>query len=220
LNLRALSFDTTPPADYEPAQSLPDGASLTEIADHYGTDKGSLKHNYAIVYERVLGSLVGRECSLLEIGVACGASLKMWSHWLPKAQIDGIDIRPECAELCQGWPNIHVFIKDATKQAPHPDNNWDVIIDDGSHVPSHIIDTFRLYWPRLKSGGVYVIEDLFCTYNEKYMARFPGIDPSGERAAFMSLVDAMLRQLDSGHEVVSIQFVRELMIMVKGRADG
>jgi hypothetical protein len=183
LNLRALSFDTTPP-----------------------------------VYERVLGSLVGRECSLLEIGVACGASLKMWSHWLPKARVTGIDIRPECASLCSGWPSIHVHVADATKQAFG--RGYDVIIDDGSHVPSHIVDTFRLYWPLLNTGGVYVIEDLFCTYNKKYLERFPGIDPSGERPAFMTLVDALLRKLDRSAEVVSIQFVRELMVIVKGRADG
>jgi hypothetical protein len=218
LNLRALSFDTTPPADYEPAQSLPDGASLTEIADHYGTDKGSLKHNYAAVYERVLGSLVGRECSLLEIGVACGASLKMWSHWLPRAKVTGVDIRPECEALCGGWPNISIVNADATREVIG--GPYDVIIDDGSHVPSHIVDTFRLYWPLLKSGGVYCIEDTRCTYNKKYLERFPDVDPSGERAAFMSLIDGMLRRLDSGEEVVSIQFVRQLMVMVKGRVDG
>jgi hypothetical protein len=38
--------------------------------------------------------------------------------------------------------------------------DWDVVIDDGSHISSDIITTHSALWPHLKSGGIYEIEDL------------------------------------------------------------
>lgn len=45
---------------------------------------------------------------------------------------------------------------------------FDIIIDDGSHVSSDIIRTFALYFPKLKSGGTYIIEDLHASYWESH----------------------------------------------------
>lgn len=35
---------------------------------------------------------------------------------------------------------------------------WDVIIDDGSHLPSHMIYTMFALWQSVKPGGLYIIE--------------------------------------------------------------
>jgi hypothetical protein len=41
----------------------------------------------------------------------------------------------------------------------------DVIIDDGSHHPQHQIDCFNfLFSNLLKDGGIYIIEDIECSY--------------------------------------------------------
>jgi len=48
---------------------------------------------------------------------------------------------------------------------------WDIIIDDGSHVPRHQLITFTSLFPCVRPGGVYVIEDIESSY-------YDGSDPS------------------------------------------
>src|SRR3546814_18237346 len=88
---------------------------------------------------------------LLEIGVACGSSLKTWSRYFSDAEIIGADIRPDCSQLCRSYPNIRIEIGNATQQTFARD--CDVIIDDGSHVSADIVDALRVNWPALKPDG-------------------------------------------------------------------
>ena len=37
---------------------------------------------------------------------------------------------------------------------------YDIIVDDGSHVPSHINLTYRILWDHLLPGGLYSMEDI------------------------------------------------------------
>ena len=41
---------------------------------------------------------------------------------------------------------------------------WDIIIDDGSHVPYHQVFSFFCLWKAVVPGGLYVIEDLETNY--------------------------------------------------------
>jgi hypothetical protein len=213
LNLAKLSLDSTPPADYEPAGTLRWDASLTDMADFFGSDKGTLKHNYTPIYEQHLAKIKSEPVRLLEIGVACGASLKMWSRYFPYGRITGVDIRPECAELCKGYPNIDIKIADATKEAFI--GEWDVVIDDGSHIAGHISKAFDLQWPWLKSGGLYFIEDLICTYWPAYTVPFPVDEADKDRGKLMKLIDRLLRRCDMGGDVASVSFTRELCVVEK-----
>jgi hypothetical protein len=216
MNLRKLSLDKTPPTDYEPTGPLRWDADLTQTADYFGSDKGSLKHNYTQRYERLLSEWNSEPVALLEIGVACGASLKMWSRHFPYGKITGVDIRPECASLCQGYPNINIVIADATKEAVP--GMFDVVVDDGSHIAGHIVKSFRLHWPKVRPGGVYVIEDLRCTHNPNYTVPFPVDAADKDRAPLVAMIDALMRNCDDGGEVESVQHWRELMAIKKRRA--
>jgi len=44
----------------------------------------------------------------------------------------------------------------------------EIIIDDGSHLNEHVLFTFHQLFPKLKSGGIYVIEDTQTSYWEHY----------------------------------------------------
>jgi hypothetical protein len=213
MNLAKLSLDKTAPQDYEPAGTLRWDASLTDMADFFGSDKGTLKHNYTPVYEQHLAKLKSEPINLLEIGVACGASLKMWSRYFPYGRITGVDIRPECAELCQGYQNVAIKIADATKETFI--GEWSVIIDDGSHIAGHIVKAFDRQWPWLKSGGLYFIEDLLCTYHPGYSVPFPVDEADKDRSLLMNLIDRLLRRCDMGGDVASVSFTRELMVVEK-----
>jgi hypothetical protein len=218
----SLSLDTTSPRDFEPDSSaLALCSSLTDFADAYGSDKGSIKHNYTRWYEHYLAHLKREFFSLAEIGVACGASLKMWSTYFPNATIDGFDIRPETEVLAAGYPNINITVSDCTKA--QFEKFYDVIIDDGSHVSADILDAFNLQFSRLKPGGFYFIEDTFCTFNPRYPALLPFDVPKErfDRTWYITLVDALLRDLDSNPKSVieSINFHPQLAVIRRKRDD-
>ena len=44
-----------------------------------------------------------------------------------------------------------------------PTKDIDVLIDDADHFKSTQINNFQLWFPRLRDGGIYIIEDLFMT---------------------------------------------------------
>ena len=42
--------------------------------------------------------------------------------------------------------------------------NFDLIIDDGSHTSGDIVKSFARYFRHLSHGGIFVAEDLHCSY--------------------------------------------------------
>ncbi len=124
-------LDTVNPEEYKPRTGEVDltELSLTGLADLYGSDKGTIKHNYTKHYERIIqdildtayGGLHRKSASLfiVEAGVACGASLRMWGNYLPASQIIGYDIRPECSKLCEDMKNVEIRIDDLCKKGPN-----------------------------------------------------------------------------------------------------
>jgi precorrin-6B methylase 2 len=220
---RAWSLDSTPPTDYEPAHPIDYArASLTEIADHFKTDKGTIKHRYTEVYERYLAPLRARRgVRILEIGVACGASLKMWSRYFRDAQVVGVDLREACAGLCRGYDNISVRIGDG--RAGRQPESFDAIVDDGSHISADIVEIFRANWPALLPGGLYFIEDLRCTHDERFVrwaAASGELDPARfSRRHFVDLVEEKLAEMDWRRgDVEYLHFYPELVVIRRAQA--
>ena len=44
------------------------------------------------------------------------------------------------------------------------DIEFDIILDDGSHIQKDIIETFKNMFKKLKPGGAYMAEDLHSSY--------------------------------------------------------
>jgi predicted O-methyltransferase YrrM len=214
-----LWWDGTPPHDYDPPPAAikhARKASLTELADLYGSDKGTNgnAHGYARIYERLISPTTTK--ALCEIGVACGASLKMWSTHLPQAKIVGIDFRKECGSLCKGYPNIDIVIDDVLSLQYL--DTFDVVIDDASHVAEDVNAFFRHCWDWVKPGGLYIVEDLACTYSsaytDEYNARFGTAKPN-DRGLVLKMVDEIMRNVDHRRDVVSFDYHPELLIIRK-----
>ena len=135
------------------------GMHRTDLYRPHGTDKGSGSHDYMRHYQRVLEGRKVR--SLLEIGVQSGASLAVWSEVFPDARICGIDIDPDCGAFDLGFDVL------AGRAGTEPEQwfnafdgrQFDVIIDDGSHLASDTEANLAVWAPRLAPGGIYVIED-------------------------------------------------------------
>jgi hypothetical protein len=144
--------------------------SFREIfASHQGkySDKWD---SYLDVYDRVLWHLRNKPINVLEIGVLNGGSLEIWDKYFPNVlKILGIDVNPLCAELQYESSKIKVLIGDAASEQTREvialeSNSFSLIVDDGSHQSQDVIKTFASLFPLLDSGGVYVVEDLCCSY--------------------------------------------------------
>ena len=172
-------------------------ATLTELMLKHGSDKGGTtqtNHNYTTVYEPLLFHLkaLGPSVNFFELGLGTinrnlpssmwwcpgyrpGASQRAWSEWLPEATIIGADIDPDTM-FNEG--NITTYQVDQTDPASIEkmwsclENQFDVIIDDGLHEfeANH---TFLLNsHHKLKTGGIYIIEDILNENCAKFAKNF------------------------------------------------
>lgn len=139
--------------------------TLTEIfatiGNHTGVDigcndKGGI-HTYLETYDKLFAPF-RNGCTMMEIGLAMGDSLKLWDEYFIKSKIIGMDIsvvfeRPEYKN------NVIIVEWDATKSISFS-YGFDIIIDDGSHMEADQIKTFNLLKDKMHPGGIYIIEDI------------------------------------------------------------
>ena len=150
-------------------------ASLHELGQITGTDKVNdlhtfKGHSYMDIYEKYFNQLKESPINLLEIGVRDGDSLRTWEKYFSRGRICGIDINPDCKSSHKGRVEVEIGSQDDPiflADCFGTDSMFDIIIDDGSHVNSLTITTFKnIFGSRLKSGGIYIIEDLGCSYSK------------------------------------------------------
>ncbi|OPX85115.1 MAG: Mycinamicin VI 2''-O-methyltransferase [Pelotomaculum sp. PtaB.Bin104] len=160
--------------------------------EHRGkvSDKWSL---YLSEYERLFFEYRNRPVRLLEIGIQNGGSLEIWNKYFPYAEkIVGCDINPDCERLQYKDSKIAVVVGDAhtdevQQQICGHSPSFDLIIDDGSHQSSDIIRSFARYFAHLNNGGLYVVEDLHCSYWQEFDGGL--FQPYASISFFKHLVD-------------------------------
>ena len=143
--------------------------NLTSIAEIYKTDK--LEHGYTAVYEKYFENIRDQKLQILEIGIADGKSLLMWSDYFKNSTIIGVDIHEidikekkldrNNIKVHQGSQSDDKCINELISQY----GNFDIIIDDGSHLKKDVIKSFHLLFPYLNNDGLYVVEDIQTSYN-------------------------------------------------------
>lgn len=146
-------------------------SSLLEL---YESHKGFVSdkwYSYLTEYQRLLAPYQALDITLVEIGVQNGGSLQIWEKFFPYASlILGCDIEDNCRHLPFNSSIINIVIGDSAKNETIQQildltkNNIDIVIDDGSHISSDIISTFFSLFPAVKCGGVFIAEDLHCSY--------------------------------------------------------
>ena len=163
---------------------------LHELLRHYGSDKGSPcdeshpltgmpSHTYADLYLTLFEFARNHVTKIFECGIGTnnlsylsnmgefgkpGASLRAWKHDFPNAEIYGADIDPDILFTEQRIRTFHVDQTDAKSVKNMWESigsdNFDVIIDDGLHTFDAGISLFRESIGKLRSGGIYIIEDI------------------------------------------------------------
>jgi len=148
--------------------------SLLELhLNHQGkvSDKWSI---YLTEYDRIFEKYRDKPLRILEIGVQNGGSLEVWAKYFLNAKvIVGCDIDEKCAQLKFDDIRIKIVVGNANsnrveKLISEFSDKFDIIIDDGSHTSSDIIKSFARYFPYLTEGGIYIAEDLHCSYWQEF----------------------------------------------------
>ena len=148
--------------------------TLTELhSAHVGKVCDKWDH-YLVAYDRIFEGYRSRPVDLLEVGIQNGGSLEIWAKYFAKGRhFIGCDINEKCRDLIFSDGRIDVVVGDAgaerTKsQIAARSKQFDIIIDDGSHTSPDIVKCFAGYFSLLRDGGIYIAEDLHCSYWLEY----------------------------------------------------
>ena len=162
----------------EPDDLMPERPNdLNVLAQHMGSDKGPSKHRYTELYQMLFWPYIDQKINFLEMGLLIGGpevgrskdretgdcpSIKMWLSFFKKAHIHGLDVsdfswyKDDRFSFFRCDMGNRREIAQVAAQMPQ----MDIIIDDAAHASHHQQDAFLEFFPRLKPGGLYVIEDL------------------------------------------------------------
>lgn len=146
---------------------------LCRLSTKYGTDKG-YPHRYTPIYHQFLAPLADKVERVLEIGICVkrdlengrtGASLFMWEEFFPNAEIFGVDIDPHSmvneGRIRSAVANQTDLNGMETAAMQFGDEEFDVIVDDGSHHPDDQVAAAVIMLPWLALDGHYFIEDIY-----------------------------------------------------------
>ena len=152
-----------------------DSSSLDNLFHFYGSEKANIfkknkeiGHGYSSFYEKKLKNFKNKKINILEIGSYAGSSAAAFVKYFPKSNVFCFDINISNFEYKS--KNIHVFGIDINNKKKvkknleiisnlHKVESFDIIIDDGSHNLSDILNGINVFFKFLKDQGLYVIED-------------------------------------------------------------
>ena len=187
--------------------------------------KGKL--HFLKIYDDYFKNFKNKKINILEIGVHEGKSLMIWKDYFPKANIIGIDLKSYNFNINR----IFTFQGDQTDinfllRLSRKFKKFDIIIDDGSHVCSHIIKTFGALFDFLKEDGLYICEDLQTSYWPRYGGSRINLNKKNTSLSFFkTLVDSgnyesydrpFYKKSKFDGKIKFVHFFQNLVIIKKG----
>ena len=149
--------------------------TLDDLFHHYGSDKANVfklnnesGHGFSKFYEKNFTKFKNKKINILEIGSYAGGSAAAFVKYFPNINIFCFDIN--ISNFKYKSKNIHVFGIDINNEKKinkilesiflqYNFDKFDLIIDDGSHKLSDILNGLKLFFQYVKSNGIYIIED-------------------------------------------------------------
>jgi hypothetical protein len=208
--------------------------NLNKLAKIYNTDKWG-KHFYTVHFMTHFKKFRYKKINLLEIGAGGyknpkigGESLRMWKRYFLFGMIYSIDLYDKSTleekriKIFKGDQTDELFLKESVERI----GDIDIIIDDGSHINEHVVETFKILFPLLKSGGIYVVEDTQTSYWPSKGGDSNDLDnPDTTMNFFKKLTDGLnyKEYMRPGYQpsfydknIVSIHFYHNLIFVYKG----
>ena len=147
------------------------------------TDKAHSEHKYSDLYTMLFEARRGSVRNVTEIGVYHGRSVRIWAEYFPHAHVHGIDLpmgqRAAAKRYVENCSRVSLYYGDSRERATpgrfgFAVESMDLIIDDGDHLQTSNVKTLEAWWPYLRPGGIYCVEDVATGANHKN--RFGGGD--------------------------------------------
>jgi hypothetical protein len=156
---------------------------LGQLFRKYGSDKDI--NGYTPIYHTLFNHMRDKQMMMLEIGIGTmipgvhssmvgysqpgykpGGSLRAWRDYFVNSDIHGADVQPDTQFT--GEERITTHICDSTNpefvknfMTKFESKQFDIILDDGSHYDVSQFKTLQNFYPHLKEGGIYIIEDIY-----------------------------------------------------------
>ena len=141
------------------------------------SDKGTVHCYISEWYNNEFTPIRYNKLNILEIGINKGDSLILWKDWFIHSNIYGIDngneMTDEYFNIVNRISNVNIQYGDAytiETVSLYENDFFDYIIDDGPHTLSSHLKCVELWFPKLKSGGKLIIEDIWDidSYKEEF----------------------------------------------------
>jgi cephalosporin hydroxylase len=188
---------------------------MEDIPDIGLSDKGDRhplhKHFYIDTYDALFSAWKDEPVQLMELGIASGASLLMWSQYFTKGIITGLDIvEPVRKDYLSTLPNVNMIFGDAYDE---DNGNYlvqnlpkqDVFIEDGAHDIDNQVKAILKYHALVKPGGYYICEDMYLPNLFDYLTR--GVYMIPDRNYAVTILDQHMRPNGLADDVmIIIQF--------------
>ncbi len=125
-------------------------------------------HRFTETYDRALARL-GNAQDILEFGVLDGDSIRWLMRRFPDARIVGVDISPPKDRWPTGDRIEYARLDQGDRAAVRSlfeklDRRFDLIVEDGSHIPQHQATCLLEAMPHLRSSGLYFLEDIHSSH--------------------------------------------------------
>jgi len=208
--------------------------NLDKLASIHKTDKNKY-HFYTQHYQNHFRPYKYKKIKFLEIGVggydnplSGGESLRMWKSFFPFAKIFSLDIfdksflQEKRIYIFKGSQVDEMILTTICNQV----DEFDLIVDDGSHINEHVIRSFEFLFPKLKKGGIYVVEDTQTSYWEDYGGTSKDFNAKGTiYHYFKSLIDSLnneefllpdYKKSYFDKHIISMHFYHNMIFIYKG----
>jgi predicted O-methyltransferase YrrM len=164
-----------------------------------------------------------QHCNMVEVGIYQGGSTAFFTKLFNPKRLLGVDISEDRVKMLDDFLAEHdkeqrvkihwgVDQADAVKIPLLVDDMFgteplDIVVDDASHLLKPTTATFELLFPRLRQGGVYVIEDWHGAHRiEADIVKEVTKTPDGAAAR---AIDALV---DHQHDAPMSQLICQLVI--------
>lgn len=141
----------------------------------YNTDPGLHKHAYTSIYNLLFSNIRYNNLRIGELGILENHSMLSWREFFPNAKLYGFewfDGRLDKA-IADGIPNcIYAKMnvtdsKSIEEGLSNAGSDFDILMDDSTHVFEDQIKFINVAYKHLKPGGFLIVEDIFINAKEE-----------------------------------------------------
>lgn len=154
------------------------GALYPTDKSPYNDHSGLHKHAYTSIYNLLFSHIRYNNIRLGEAGILDNMSMLSWRSYFPNAKLYGYEwfdsrLNKALADRIDNSVYMKMNIEDVNsiEECLHSSGSeFDILIDDSTHVFKDQINFINVAYKHLKPGGFLIIEDIFISESEKRYA--------------------------------------------------